>query len=137
MKTWEKIMLYPIGCGVWIADQIKRMGKFAERKTKSAIAMLLAVTMFVSLMPLTAFAMQIFIEVNVDTGTAYYTFEVEPTDRVEDLKVMIDNKTGISWSDQILTYNGTVLEDGEPLQEYGIQKDSTIYLTLVDADHNS
>ena len=129
MKTWEKIMLYPIGCCLWLADQAKKLGKFAERKSKPAIAMFLAVAVLLYVMPLTAFAMQIFIKVNVDTGAAYYTFEVEPTDRVEDLKVKIDDATGISWSEQILTFNGTVLEDGNTLQDYNIQKDSTVHLT--------
>ena len=127
----ENILLYlnlPI---IWAQDGCI----WLRKKTKPAIAMLMAAALLVSLMPLTAFAMQVFIRVNVDAGTAYYDFEVEPTDRVEDFKVKIYDRTGISWSDQILTYNGTVLEDSEPLQAYNIQKDSIIYLTLAHQNH--
>jgi len=56
MKTWEKILLYPIGLCYWIADHAKKTGKFIERKTKPAIAMLVTVTMLLSVMPMTAFA---------------------------------------------------------------------------------
>ena len=56
MKTWEKILLYPIGLCYWIADRAKKAGKFMGRKVKPGIAMLVAVTMLLSLMPLTAFA---------------------------------------------------------------------------------
>ena len=59
MKTWEKIMLYPIGLCYWIADRAKKAGKFMGRKAKPAIAMLVAVTMLLSLMPLTAFAVSV------------------------------------------------------------------------------
>ena len=56
MKVWEKIMLYPIGLCYWIADSAKKTGNFIGRKAKPAIAMLVAVTMMLSLMPITAFA---------------------------------------------------------------------------------
>ena len=56
MKVWEKIMLYPIGLCYWFADKAKKTGKFIGRKAKPAIAMLVAVTMMLSLMPITAFA---------------------------------------------------------------------------------
>ncbi len=56
MKTWEKILLYPIGLCLWLEDHAKKTGKFIERKSKPAIAMLVAVTMLLSLMPMTAFA---------------------------------------------------------------------------------
>lgn len=56
MKTWEKILLYPIGLCCWIADQAKKAGKFIGRKTTPAIAMLMAVAMLLSLMPQTVFA---------------------------------------------------------------------------------
>ena len=56
MKVWEKMLLYPIGLCYWFADKAKKTGKFVERKTKPAIAMLVAVTMLLSVMPMTAFA---------------------------------------------------------------------------------
>ncbi len=57
MKTWEKILLYLIGLCLWLTDHAKKAGKFIERKSKPAIAMLVAVTMMLSLMPLTAWAL--------------------------------------------------------------------------------
>ena len=59
MKIWEKIMLYPIGLCYWIADSAKKTGNFIGRKAKPAIAMLVAVTMMLSLMPITAFAVSV------------------------------------------------------------------------------
>ena len=59
MKVWEKIMLYPIGLCYWIADSAKKTGNFIGRKAKPAIAMLVAVTMMLSLMPITAFAVSV------------------------------------------------------------------------------
>ena len=59
MKVWEKIMLYPIGLCCWIADSAKKTGNFIGRKAKPAIAMLVAVTMMLSLMPITAFAVSV------------------------------------------------------------------------------
>ncbi len=56
MKTWEKILLYPIGLCLWLMDQVKKTGKLIERKSKPAIAMLVTVTLMLSIMPMTAFA---------------------------------------------------------------------------------
>ena len=56
MKVWEKMLLYPIGLCCWFADSAKKTGNFIGRKAKPAIAMLVAVTMMLSLMPITAFA---------------------------------------------------------------------------------
>ena len=77
MKVWEKIMLYPIGLCYWIADSAKKTGNFIGRKAKPAIAMLVAVTMMLSLMPITAFAVSSDIIVggaNLGNGstTVYY-----------------------------------------------------------------
>ena len=47
MKTWEKIMLYPIGLYIWLTDGIKKMSK----KWKPAMAMLMAVVMLCGMFP--------------------------------------------------------------------------------------
>ena len=52
MKTWEKIMLYPIGLYIWLTDGIKKMSK----KWKPAMAMLMAVVMLCGMLPATAIA---------------------------------------------------------------------------------
>ena len=52
MKTWEKILLYPIGLYLWLTDGIKKMSK----KWKPAMAMMLAVVMLCGMLPATAWA---------------------------------------------------------------------------------
>lgn len=50
MKTWEKILLYPIGLYLWLTDGIKKMSK----KWKPAMAMLMAVVMLCGMLPAAA-----------------------------------------------------------------------------------
>ncbi len=79
---------------------------------------------------MTASAMQIFAkEVGEDT---YITLEVEPTDRIEDVKAKIQDKKGFPPETQTLVLAGNTLEDGNTLQDYSIQKDSTIHLIVDD-----
>ena len=75
MKTWEKILLYPIGLCYWIADWAKTAGKFMGRKVKPGIAMLVAVTMLLSLMPMTALAGTEDLTTVTISGNTYYTDE--------------------------------------------------------------
>ena len=96
---------------------------------KRLLSTLIAIALMLSL-AVPVFAMQIFIEIKVATENEIITLEVEPTDRVEDIKVMIYDKKGILPADQTLIFADKELEDGNTLQDYSIQQDSTLRLVI-------
>lgn len=89
---------------------------------------LLTLALTVGILPVPGNAMQIFIGISLE-GSSYLSLEVEPTDRIEDVKVKIQDKCGIDPNQQILLFANKFLEEGNTLQDYSIQKDST--LTLI------
>ena len=70
-------------------------------------------------------AMQIFIKMPDNRNVI---LEVEPTDSIENVKAKVQDKEGVPPDQQILTFEGRLLEDGRTLSDYSIGRDSIIYL---------
>lgn len=104
-----------------------------KKSVNRIIAYLLSLILMIGLMTVMpvgqveVLAMQIFVKT---LSEKHITVEVEPTDSIEAVKEKIQDKEGIDVKQICLSFAGKELEDGNTLQDYSIQKDSTIHMTL-------
>ena len=97
---------------------------------KLIFSILLCLCMVLLHLPMTAKAMEIYVDVNI-TGVAAFTLEVESGDSITGVKEKIHAETGYPVTQQILMFDNKPLEDDHTLADYNIQKESTLVLSLA------
>ncbi len=100
---------------------------------KRILSIVLSICMVLMLVPISANAMQIFVVLKV-TGAVRLTLEVESGDSIENVKEKISAQTGYPVTQQILMFDGEILEDGRTLADYNIQKEDTLTLRMTELE---
>ncbi len=96
------------------------------RGMRILIFTILAQLLFI-LFALPSLAMQLFLKCPDDSHIA---IEVEPTDRIEDIRARILDEQGLEADEYDLMYANKLLLDGNTLQDYSVQKDATLHIRL-------
>lgn len=101
-------------------------------KTLKKSLLLIALCNFILFtVPFTADAMQLFVK---NRHGVTVTLEVEPSMRIEEVKLQIQKKEGWLPENMRLIWLGKQLEDGRTLADYGIQKEATLQLCIRGVD---
>lgn len=64
-------------------------------------------------------------------GSTAVAAQVMPTAAIENIKAAVAPKLSSSVDDLVLTYEGTVLEDGKKVEEYKIKSGATVEVTVT------